>query len=367
MRHIASVLLLTALTLAHASSDHAHSEESATGVPWNLRKAPSPNGPSSLSHAQSPDPSIYGPDIHLAFSWGYNLAPDCVRRQPLVLVNEMWPPPPIRIKAGKTITLKVTNKLLSVAVTVHLHGLKMAGTPWADGTGMITTCPIIPGTNSSIQIFKAPTLPGTYLYHGHVGQAKAAGFTGLLIVDPDPESESTAWPKTWAHDGELVLLMGDSYHAPILPALAGLIQQEFRWVGDPQTVLLNGRSYFNCFDNEVYSCPGFDEEVCESGITDFDVCGAGNAVYYNRLVHCDESYCPGRASLHVESGKTYLLRVGNGGISSLLNLAIQGHKLTVVELDGVEIIPKVVSTLDLSPGQRASIILKTNRKPKHTG
>ena len=65
----------------------------------------------------------------------------------------------------------------------------------------------------------------------------------------------------------------------------------------------------------------------------------------------------------MESGKEYLLRVANGGILSMLNLVIQGHTLTVVEVDGIPCVPKTVSSLDLQAGQRASVLVKADQTP----
>ena len=77
------------------------------------------------------------------------------------MVNEMFPPPTIRVKVGDLVTLTLVNLLLSIAVTVHIHGARsecrdatgswytpqdpscsagvdQLGTPWDDGTGMVT-------------------------------------------------------------------------------------------------------------------------------------------------------------------------------------------------------------------------------------
>ena len=42
---------------------------------------------------------LYGPDVNLTLSWGYDITPDCVKRQPLIEVNGLWPPPTIYVKA----------------------------------------------------------------------------------------------------------------------------------------------------------------------------------------------------------------------------------------------------------------------------
>lgn len=116
--------------------------------------------PSTLAQNSTYVPEIQGPILKLTLNWGYDYAPDCVKRQPLVQVNGMWPPPTLVVKAGEKVTLELTNELIAVAFTVHLHGFDQVGTPWADGTGMISTCPIIPDTSSSVQVFKAPPIPG---------------------------------------------------------------------------------------------------------------------------------------------------------------------------------------------------------------
>ena len=290
-----------------------------------------------------------------------DVAPDCVKRQPLILVNDLWPPPTIRVKAKDKITLKAENHLIAIAFTIHLHGFDQVGTPWADGTSMFSTCPVPPDTKSSTQVFYAPDQPGTYIYHGHVGHAKVSGFTGLLIVEENP-AKGVFYGETYTHDGELDLLIGDSYHAPALPAITGLLQRVFRFVGDPQTILMNGQSYFNCTGhNDLYECTDAKSKLCQTGVSSAGICGAGQPVYYNNLVQCDLSFCKPRTTLQVESGKTYLLHIANGGVSALLNVAIQNHSMTVVELDGIPCKPLVVQTLDLHVGQRAGVLITTNQ------
>jgi L-ascorbate oxidase len=276
------------------------------------------------------------------------------------MVNGFWPPPTIRVKAKDKIFLKAENHLIAVAFTIHLHGFDQVGTPWADGTSMFSTCPVPPDTKSSLQVFNAPDQPGTYLYHGHVGHAKVSGFTGLLIVEANEEKD-VFYEETYNHVAELDLLLADSYHSPSLPLLSGLLQQTFRWVGDPQTILMNGQSYFNCKENDIYECTDVNSELCLSGVSGTGICGAGQPVYYNNLVHCDELYCQNRTTLDVQSDKTYLVHIANGGVSAMLNVAIQNHVMTVVELDGIPCKPLEVSSLDLHVGQRAGVLINTDQ------
>ena len=40
---------------------------------------------------------LRGPTFDLVFDYGYDLTPDCVQRQPLVRINDMWPPPTLHV------------------------------------------------------------------------------------------------------------------------------------------------------------------------------------------------------------------------------------------------------------------------------
>ncbi len=53
------------------------------------------------------------------------------------------PGPLIDVCQGDTISVTVTNNLaLGEATTLHWHGFHQVGTPFMDGTNMISQCPI---------------------------------------------------------------------------------------------------------------------------------------------------------------------------------------------------------------------------------
>jgi L-ascorbate oxidase len=84
-------------------------------------------------------------------------------------------------------------------------------------------------------------------------------------------------------------------------------------------------------------------------------------VYYNNLVHCDKEYCLPRTTLSVVSNTTYLLHIANGGVSAMLNTAIEGHTMTVVEVDGIPCKLQEVVFLDLHVGQRVGVLITTDK------
>ena len=78
--------------------------------------------------------------------------------------------------------------------------------------------------------------------------------------------------------------------------------------------------------------------------------------------YCNDSQCPGLEVLEVEKGKTYRLRLGNIADLAFMNIAVQGHNLTVVEADGRLAEPMTVQSLDLNAGQRYSVLFTANQE-----
>ncbi|KAK8277612.1 hypothetical protein V6Z12_D10G281900 [Gossypium hirsutum] len=66
-------------------------------------------------------------------------------------------------------------------------------------------------------------------------------------------------------------------------------------------------------------------------------------------------------TLHVETGKTYLLRVINAAVNDELFFKIANHNLTVVEVDACYTKPFETDTLFLGPGQTTTALLKADQ------
>ena len=58
--------------------------------------------------------------------------------------------------------------------------MHQVGTPWMDGVGLISHCPINPGSNFSYNFNATPS--GTFWYHSHTGTQRTDGLFGALIV-----------------------------------------------------------------------------------------------------------------------------------------------------------------------------------------
>ena len=100
-----------------------------------------------------------------------------------ISVNKRMPGPTIIVNEGATVLVDVFNYLVTEGTSIHWHGMHQRGTPWMDGVGFISQCPIQAGT-SFRYIFKAAP-SGTFWYHSHSGAQRSDGLFGALIVKED--------------------------------------------------------------------------------------------------------------------------------------------------------------------------------------
>uniref|UniRef100_A0A0D2ZVH2 L-ascorbate oxidase n=1 Tax=Brassica oleracea var. oleracea TaxID=109376 RepID=A0A0D2ZVH2_BRAOL len=206
------------------------------------------------------------------------------------------------------------------------------GTPWFDGVEGVTQCPILPGEVFTYQF--VVDRPGTYMYHSHYGMQRESGLIGMIRVSP-PSTE----PEPFTYDYDRSLLLTDWYHKGMSEKATGLASIPFKWVGEPQSLMIQGRGRFNCTNNLM--TPQRSE-----------------AEVYNAS-HADCS----RLVLTVIPGKTYRLRIGSLTSLSALSFQIEGHNLTVVEADGHYVEPFTVRNLFIYSGETYSVLLKADQNP----
>ncbi|KAL8055618.1 hypothetical protein ABFX02_04G067800 [Erythranthe guttata] len=269
---------------------------------------------------------------HLKWSVEYmHWSPDGVESV-VMGINGQFPGPTIRARAGDTINIELTNKLPTEGVVIHWHGIRQIGTPWADGTASISQCAINPG-ETFVYNFKVDKA-GTYFYHGHYGMQRSAGLYGSLIVDV-AEGER----EIIHYNGAFNILLTDWWHKASHEQEVDLSSNPMRWIGEPQTLLINGRGQFNCSLAAQYS--NSTENPC--------------------TLRGGEQYAP--QILHVLPNKTYRLRIASSTALASLNLAIGNHKMVVVEADGNYVQPFTVDNLDIYSGESYSVLFTTNQDP----
>ncbi|XP_031482148.1 L-ascorbate oxidase-like [Nymphaea colorata] len=273
---------------------------------------------------------------HLKWELGYlDWAPDCVQSF-VIGINGQYPGPTVRAKAGDTLVVEVTNKLPTEGVVIHWHGIRQLGTPWADGTAAISQCAINP-EETFVYRFVVDKA-GTFFYHAHYGMQRSAGLYGSLIVNvADGQKEP------FDYDGELSLLLSDWWHQNIYQQMLGLSSIPFKWIGEPQSLLIQGRGQFNCslarYSQTTWTYP-WPETMCAFNNT-----------------QCTPHV------LRVQPNKTYRLRIASVTSLASLNFAIGGHKMVLVEADGNYLEPTTVDKIDIYSGESYSVLIRTDQSP----
>uniref|UniRef100_A0ACD5XUI2 Uncharacterized protein n=1 Tax=Avena sativa TaxID=4498 RepID=A0ACD5XUI2_AVESA len=255
-------------------------------------------------------------------------SPDCFEKL-AVTVNGEAPGPTIYATQGDTIVVTVHNKLETENTAIHWHGIRQIGTPWADGVAGVTQCPILPGETFTYRF--VVDRAGTYMYHAHYGMQRVAGLNGMIVVSvPD------GFVEPFSYDEEHTVLLEDWWHKSVYDQATGLSAKPFVFVGEPQSLLINGRGIFNC--SKLVPATG----TCNSSSPD---CGL-------------------RSLFTVVPGKTYLLRIGSLTSLSSLSFEIEGHSMTVVEADGHYVRPFVVRNLFIYSGETYSVLVKADQDPR---
>ncbi|KAJ3055620.1 hypothetical protein HK097_009947 [Rhizophlyctis rosea] len=247
------------------------------------------------------------------------VSPDCGPTVPALLVNGRFNGPTLEANVGEIIEVTVHNKLFSEGTSIHWHGLHLRDAPYYDGAGKITQDLIPPGKSFTYRI---PTgeQSGTYFYHAHHALQSQQIHGALIIRDPKTDSQLPHY------DEERILEFSDHWHKDSTTQLVGLVANPtFTWIGDAQSLLINGKGPFN------------------------GTCATGNSQNWT--------------TIEVEQGKTYRLRLIGSSTLGYFNFEIPNHNLTIVEADGIPVKPYTVSRLEINSGQRYSVLLKADQPP----
>ncbi|TEB28872.1 laccase 2 precursor [Coprinellus micaceus] len=257
--------------------------------------------------------SAIGPVASLAIA-NKNIAPDGFDRSTVLAgasdASVAFPGPLIRGNKGDRFALNVINHLADTSMlrstAIHWHGLFQKGSSWADGPVGVTQCPIVPG-DSFLYDFRAERQAGTFWYHSHYLSQYCDGLRGAMVIyDPnDPHRHLYD-----VDDDSTVLTVGDWYHGPA-PSLSA--------VPTPNSTLINGKGRF------------LGGPAAELAVISVD----RNRRYRFRLVSisCDPNFV----------------------------FSIDGHVMTIIEVDGINVQPLTVDSIQIFAGQRYSFVLNANR------
>ncbi|GIJ91150.1 hypothetical protein Asppvi_010115 [Aspergillus pseudoviridinutans] len=251
----------------------------------------------------------FQPD-HIIHVTSQNYYQACMERYS-VLVNGSSPGPELRLQEGNVSWIRVYNDMEDLNVTMHWHGLSAFTAPFSDGTPSASQWPIPPGHFFDYELCPEVGYAGTYFYHSHVG-FQAVTATGTLIVE-------SAQPPPYKYDEERIITLSDFFTKTDEEIEQGLTSSNFMWSGETNAVLVNGQGRL-----------------------------ATNATGSCKL-----------AAISVKPGMTYRLRFVGATALSFVSLAIESHDvLEIIEADGHYTKPVKTSYLQISSGQRYSVLLK---------
>ncbi|KAI7755682.1 hypothetical protein M8C21_033566 [Ambrosia artemisiifolia] len=235
------------------------------------------------------------------------------KSKPIVTVNGRFPGPTIVAREDDTVTVKVVNHV-KYNVSIHWHGVRQLRTGWADGPAYITQCPIQPG-GTFLYKFTLTGQRGTLWWHAHVLWLRAT-VHGAIVILPKP-GVPYPFPKP---NKEIVVVLGEWWKSDT-EAVINQAQKlgQAPNVSDAHTINGNPGPIANCLAN-------------------------------------------GGFKLHVDEGKTYMLRIVNAAVNEELFFRIADHKLTVVEVDAVYVKPFTTDTILIAPGQTTNAIITTTQK-----
>ncbi|CAN1225285.1 L-ascorbate oxidase homolog [Linum grandiflorum] len=221
-----------------------------------------------------------------------------------ILINGQFPGPPIDAVTNDNILVNVVNKL-DVPFLVTWNGIKQRRTSWQDGV-LGTQCPIPPNSNWTYK-FQVKDQIGTFNYFPSIGMQRAAGGFGAFNIN-QRSVISKPYPEPFE---EFTVLVSDWYNTDFKQILEERLDQ-----GTPlplaDGLLINGLP-------------------------------SGLLIMLN-------SYCA--------SDKLYKFRISNVGISTAINFRIQGHSMTLIEVEGAHTLQEIYESLDVHVGQSVTVLVR---------
>ncbi|KAK9023697.1 hypothetical protein V6N11_003903 [Hibiscus sabdariffa] len=230
----------------------------------------------------------------------------------LLVVNDSYPGPEIRVHRGDTVFVNVHNQG-NYGFTVHWHGVKQPRNPWSDGPEFITQCPIQPGTNFTYEVVLSDEI-GTLWWHAHSDWTRGSVQGAFVILPaenetypfPTPDADQTIMLQSW-YNGDYKQIIDQALATGIPPR-------------QPDAYAINGNL------GDTTGCP--------------------NDTMFR---------------MQVDYEKTYHLRIINSAMNEEKFFAIMNHTLTVVGQDASYVERFTTDYILISPGQTMDVLVAANQ------
>ncbi|CAK9176060.1 unnamed protein product [Ilex paraguariensis] len=251
---------------------------------------------------------VNGEDPYIFHTWKVtygDIYPLGVKQQG-ILINGQFPGPQIDCVTNNNLIISVYN-YLNEPFLISWNGLQQRRNSWQDGV-YGTNCPIPPRKNFTY-VLQAKDQIGSYFYFPSLAFHKAAGAFGGIRIWSRPRIPVPFPPPA----GDHTILAGDWFkrsHRELK-----LILDSGHNLPFPDGLLINGRGW--------------------NGYT-----------------------------FTVDQGKTYRFRISNVGLTTSINIRIQGHFMKLVEVEGSHTLQNAYSSLDIHLGQTFSFLVTANQPVK---
>ena len=275
-----------------------------------------------------------------------------------IAVNGQIPGPTLIVHEDQEVEIRVHNNLTTEGISIHWHGMHQRGTPWMDGVGQVTQCPIGPQSSFSYRYKATPS--GTFWYHSHSGAQRTDGFYGALIVKEKRQRMKNIRHKLRKQGVRRAFKIQDLPEQHTLTLLDW--QQE-----ESLDLFTQIQGAVGFYPGKAHGEVPTPEDVMYNRTDSFEGAGVGPIPYFSGIIngkgrHADVPYIQTRLSIFtVQAGKTYRFRlVGAQGLYAY-RFSIDGHKLTVVGTDGYWLEPvKEVDYIIIHTGERYDFLLSAN-------
>ncbi|KAK7324802.1 hypothetical protein VNO77_28654 [Canavalia gladiata] len=249
-----------------------------------------------------------GEDPYRFYTWNVtygDIYPLGIKQQG-ILINGQFPGPQIESVTNDNLIINVFNSL-DEPFLISWNGVQQRRNSWQDGV-YGTNCPIPPGKNFTY-VLQVKDQIGSYFYFPSLVLHKAAGGYGGFKIASRPRIPVPFPPPA----GDFTILAGDWYkrnHTDLRAILDSGSDLPF-----PDGLLINGR---------------------------------GSNAY----------------TFTVDQGKTYRFRISNVGLTTSINFRIQGHKMLLVEVEGIHTLQNTYDSLDIHLGQSYSVLVTADQPPQ---
>ncbi|XP_004487420.1 L-ascorbate oxidase homolog [Cicer arietinum] len=249
-----------------------------------------------------------GEDPYRFYTWNVtygDIYPLGIKQQG-ILINGQFPGPQIESVTNDNLIISVFNSL-NEPFLISWNGVQQRRNSWQDGV-YGTNCPIPAGKNFTY-VLQVKDQIGSYFYFPSLAFHKAAGGYGAFKINSRPLIPVPFPPPA----ADFSILAGDWYnrnHTDLKAILDSGSDLPF-----PDGLIING--------------------------------------------HGSNAY-----TFTVDQGKTYRFRISNVGLKTSINFRIQGHKMQLVEVEGIHTLQNSYDSIDLHLGQSYSVLVTADQPPQ---